>query len=76
MSITKMSVADYVQHREANGNKITPQAIAKAIREERQLPGVEKIEMYGRTYLLYVNIHALDKYLVSIQKPFKLHKKR
>lgn len=73
--ITKMSITEYVQYREEKGNSITSQGIAKAIREKREIPGVEKCEMYGRTYVLYVNLNLLDKYLVSINKPLKLQRK-
>lgn len=34
---------------------ITLQAVTKAIREEKKLPGIKKIEKFGRFYLLTLN---------------------
>ena len=71
----KMSVADYVAYRKKKNNVISKQAVTKAIRDNYRKPGIKKIEMYGGTYILYVDTEELDNYLVALKKPFKLQTK-
>jgi hypothetical protein len=75
MEISTMSVTEYVKYRKSKKNKITTQAITKAIRLNHRTPGIIKTEMYGGTYVLYVNKVELDNYLVAIKKPIKLQTK-
>lgn len=75
MATNKMSVADYVAYRKKQKNNITCQAVTKAIRMRHRTPGITKVEMYGGTYILHVNILELDNYLVAIKKPCKLQTK-
>lgn len=70
-----MSVAEYVAYRKKKHNSITPQAVAKAIRLKHRTPGIVKVEMYGGTYVLHVDLEELDGYLVCIKKPVKLQTK-
>jgi carbon monoxide dehydrogenase subunit G len=49
MKSEKLTVAQYAEKRE-----VSPQAITKAIRLKKDLPGVTKVEKVGNTYLLTV----------------------
>lgn len=73
MAAKKMSVAEYVELRRQHKNIITPQAVTKAIRLRHRTPGIIKYEMYGGTYVLYVDLEELNNFLVAIKKPLKLH---
>lgn len=68
-----MSVKEYVDHRMLHGNKISAQAVTKAIRKGHRTPGITDYDMYGGTYVLHVDIKELNTYLVAIKKPTKLH---
>jgi len=68
-----MSVKEYVEHRNLKGNKISAQAVTKAIRKGHRTPGITNYDMYGGTYILHVDIKELDSFLVAIKKPTKLH---
>lgn len=71
----KMSIADYVAYRKRKKNKITGQAVCKAIRMGHRTPGIKKAEMYGGTYVLDVDLVELNTYLVYIKKPINLQTK-
>jgi hypothetical protein len=49
MKSEKLTVLQYAKKR-----AVTPQAITKAIRAKKDLPGVTKVELIGKTYLLTV----------------------
>ena len=49
MKTTKITPSEYAEMR-----GITIQAVTKAIRKKHYLPGVEKVEKYGRFYLLTI----------------------
>lgn len=52
----KITPKDY-----ANKRGITLQAVTKAIRAEKELPSVSKVENFGRFYLLTVNVDKKGK---------------
>lgn len=72
MATVKMSVTEYIAHRAGYNNKITRQAVTKALREGYNMPGVRHYEMYGGTYVLHISLKELNNYLVAINKPIKL----
>lgn len=73
MATNRMTIRDYIEYRWSKGNIISNVAVAKALRMGHRTPGIKTFEKIGKTYLLYVNLEELDAYLVSINKPIKLH---
>ena len=72
MAVEKMSVKEYINYRANKGNKISTVAVCKAIRNKHRTPGIMCHEMFGGTYVLYVDLQELDAFLVTIKKPVNL----
>ena len=75
MSLSRMTVSEYVEYRWNKGNEITPQAISKAIRKGHKVQGMHRFEKIGNLYIMQINKEELDQFLVSIKKPIKLRRK-
>jgi len=76
MAYEEWDIKQYIAYRKACGNTISNVAVAKAIRLNHRTPGIKKVEKYGGTYLLHVDLEELNNYLVTIKKPIKLQTKK
>lgn len=71
-----MSIKQYIEYRQKKKNRVTNQAITKALRLNHKVPGLISHSMYGGTYVLQVDIEELNNFLVAIKKPIKLQVKK